>query len=141
MPGLSMTRSPNRTERTSVPTAATTPSTSAPRMWGKVWPCGRPRTTNRSRWLTAAARIATRTSRCPSGTAGSDTSASWTGSRLPVARMTQARIGGLWHERRGHHLLGAGRGDRDRGTPTGRSAPRRNRLDEDLLHVLLHVDH
>src|SRR5256886_1927806 len=36
MPGLSMTRSPNRTERTSVPTAATTPAPSAPGGDGEV---------------------------------------------------------------------------------------------------------
>src|SRR5947208_15888356 len=56
--------------------------------------------------------------------------------------MTQARIGRLWHERRGHHLLGAGRGDRDRSTPTPRACPARpDGLDEDLLQVLLHVDY
>src|SRR2546425_1666745 len=76
----------------------------------------------RSRWFSAAARIATRTSRGRNGPTGSGTSASWICSRPPVARMTQARIGDSRHERRGHHLLGAGRGDRD-GRAARRSPP------------------
>src|SRR2546430_11425949 len=43
--------------------------------------------------------------------AGGGTSVSSSRSRPPVARITQARIGGLGQERRGHHQLGAGRSE------------------------------
>src|SRR2546430_17149700 len=44
--------------------------------------------------------------------AGGGTSVTSSRSRPPVARITQARIGGLGQERRGHHQLGAGRRER-----------------------------
>src|SRR5713226_1131009 len=136
IPGLIITRSPGRTARTSAPIACTTPAPSAPRMWGKAYWCGSPRTTNKSRRLSAAARSATRTSRGPKELGGSGTSASCSWSRPPVARITQARMRGrrLRHEGRGHHLLGAGRRHRH-----GRAA-RPDRLDVHFEHVLLHRD-
>src|ERR1051325_8765894 len=83
-----MTRSPGRTVRTSDPTASTTPAPSAPTMWGKWYSCGSPRTTNKSRWLSAAARTATRT--WPgSGFGSSGTSLRWS---PPVALIPQARM-------------------------------------------------
>src|SRR2546425_7299213 len=57
--------------------------------------------------------------------------------------MTKARSAGLGHERRGHHLRGAGGGDRAGSTPPPppRACPANpDGLDEDLLQVLLHVD-
>src|SRR5947207_2275280 len=113
-----MTRSPGRTDRTSDPTASTTPAPSAPTMWGKRYSCGSPRTTNRSRWLSAAARGATRTWCGPRepGPGGSGTSLCCSWSRPPVARITQARMAWgaprLRHERGRHHLLGAAGRDR-----------------------------
>src|SRR5256714_6659082 len=94
MPGLIITASPGLTVVTSVPAVSTRPAPSDPRMWGNRYSPGRPRTTNRSRWLSAAARMATRTSRAPSraGEPGAATSATSIRSRPPVARMTHARI-------------------------------------------------
>src|SRR5438477_113709 len=94
MPGLIITASPGLTVVTSVPAVYTTTAPSDPRMWGNRYSPGRPRTTNRSRWLSAAARMATRTSRAPSraGEPGAATSAISMRSRPPVERMTQARI-------------------------------------------------
>src|SRR5256714_5336672 len=94
MPGLIITASPGLTVVTSVPAVSTRPAPSDPRMWGNRYSPGRPRTTNRSRWLSAAARMATRTSRAPSraGEPGAATSATSIRSRPPVARMTQPRI-------------------------------------------------
>src|SRR2546430_3814758 len=144
MPGLIMTRSPGRTNRTSDPTASTTPAPSAPTTWGKRYSWGSPRTTNRSRWLSAAARGATRTCRGPKGGepgpggAGTAPCCSW--SRPPVARITQARIAWgaprLRHERGKHHLLGAAGRNRH-----GRAGARADRLDVHPEHVLLHRHH
>src|SRR5438093_13442040 len=81
-------------------------------MCGKRYSSGKPCTTKRSRWLSAAARMPTRTSRGPgvaAGGAGGGTSVSSSRSRPPVARITQARIGGLGQERRSHHQLEIGR--------------------------------
>src|SRR5205823_1257740 len=94
MPGLIITASPGLTVVTSGPAVSTTPAPSDPRMWGNWRSPGRPRTTNKSRWLSAAARMATRTSRPPSraGEPGAGTSATSIRSRPPVSRMRQARM-------------------------------------------------
>src|SRR3989440_3784696 len=94
MPGLIITASPGWTVVTSGPAVSTTPTPSDPRMWGNWRSPGRPRTTNKSRWLSAAARMATRTSRPPSkaGEPGAGTSATSIRSRPPVSRMRHARM-------------------------------------------------
>src|SRR5205807_8779309 len=101
------------------PTDSTTPAPSAPTMWGSCFaPPGNPSTTKRSRWLSAAERIATRTSPAP-GTEASGTSVLLSLSIPPVAVRTQARMApspvNLGPERRGDHLLQADRRQRDRG--------------------------
>src|SRR2546430_5158734 len=142
MPGLIITGSPGRTDRTSDPTASTTPAPSAPTTWGKRYSCGSPCTTNRSRWLSAAARGATRTWCGPRepGPGGPGTSLCCSWSRPPVARITQARIAWgaprLRHERGKHHLLGAAGRNRH-----GRAGAPADRLDVQPEDVLLHRHH
>ena len=62
-PGFTMTRSPARTEVTLAPMASTTPEQYEPRIHpGVMRTPGTPFTTQRSRWLSAAAHTRTRTS-------------------------------------------------------------------------------
>jgi hypothetical protein len=91
-PGFSSTRSPGFTRVTAGPTASTTPAPSAPRTCGNVCVMpGSPPTTNRSRWLSAAARTATTTS-SGAWTVGRGTSATLTRSRPPYPEMVTARM-------------------------------------------------